>query len=199
MVLENLSSIDHVYEVNLVFALPLRPLRELALLLLFCTPLRAVIPIIGGGGALNHGLTLLAVVTDHSPFFAGAATTDGRELTVVMLLPVFGLAVLVPERTEDRRADWTSPCVYLVKSLGSAAEIDPDPPFGPKTASAANLLYSAFSIFLRCFSSFSARFRSSFSSLAISLADRCDTSLRSSIPASGEGDALGTPASEPRC
>lgn len=51
-----------------------------------------------GGGALNQGLAVFAVVTDHSPLFAGAVVAGVRGLYAVLrLLPVRGLAVLVPE------------------------------------------------------------------------------------------------------
>lgn len=66
--------------------------------------------IVIGGGALNHGPPPVAVATDHSPRLAGAVGAGWRGLYAVLrLLPVRGLAVLVPERdsegSEDRRDD----------------------------------------------------------------------------------------------
>ena len=168
-----------------------------------------------GGGALNQGLAVVAVVTDHSPLLVGTAVAGVRALYAVLrLLPVRGLAVLVPDResegSEDRRdedapvaasppaAAACVPAVYMAKSLDEGAGVGPALPLGPNTASAANRLYSAFSAFLRCFSSFSMRLRSSLSSLAISLGDRCDTSFEISMPASGV-DLLWLASESRRC
>ena len=119
---------------------------------------------------------------------------------VLKLLPVRGLSVLVPEResegSEDRREDEALvdaspvscacvPAVYMAKPLDAGAGAGPELPLGPNTASAANRLYSAFPAFLRSFSAFSMRLRSSFSSLAISLGDKRETSFEILIPASG--------------
>lgn len=79
------------------------------------------------------------------------------------------------------------PAVYMAKSLVVGAGVGPELPLGPNTASAASRLYSAFSAFLRSFSSFSMRLRSSLPSLAVSLGERCVTSFVHSAPTSGVG------------
>lgn len=188
------------YEVSRVLG-ELWQLREAALRLPLGMPLRLGGAIIGGG-ALNHGPPLVAVATAHSPRLGGAVGAGVRGLYAVLrLLPVRGLAVLVLDResdgSEDRRDDCApvpclatacAPDVYMAKSLDGSAGEGPALPFGPNTASAASRLYSAFSAFLRSFSSFSIRLRSFLFSIAISLDERCVTSLEISIPSNGVDD-----------
>jgi hypothetical protein len=66
------------YDVSLVLA-ELRPLSELALRFPLGIPLSPG-ALIKGGGALNHGLAVFAVVTDHSPRLAGAVVAGERGL-----------------------------------------------------------------------------------------------------------------------
>ena len=66
------------YEVKRVFV-EFRPLSELTLRLPLDVDLRLGTFIIGGG-ALNQGLAVVAVVTDHSPFLAGAVVAGDRGL-----------------------------------------------------------------------------------------------------------------------